>query len=155
MSRKLIRTYSTVEDGAVKVKDFKVMNPNITTATADISDEIMSLKSDEEGKNASMETTMEESIACNVSGNAKEVLDKCEDSFDGEITNVAETDTGLYKNINKNNNDLNIYQSICENSEKAQDTPTETLNASNALSSSACFNSKSSNDANEKDNPLT
>lgn len=104
---KLIHTYSAVEDGIVRVTDFKdwsnkkVMNPNVTTATLDIPSNITSLKSDEEGKNSLIETIMEGSVTCNVSEDIEEVSDRYKEKFYGEQQEeTTETDTQPCKKIN-------------------------------------------------------
>ncbi|GKS78780.1 MULTISPECIES: hypothetical protein [unclassified Wolbachia] len=125
-----IRTHSAVEDGVVRVKDLydknnkKVLNQNITIqvgANAEISTDTRSCGSNEEGKNASTDNTMEESMACSVSRKVKEVMDKCFD-IEGqeEIINfykAKETDTESYKDINKDKED---FQLTFENNERAE-----------------------------------
>ncbi|MFT0820065.1 MULTISPECIES: hypothetical protein [Wolbachia] len=124
-----IRTYSTVEDGVVRVEGFEswddneVVNPNMIIATSDIPSDIVSLKSDEERKNSLIETIMEGSVTCNVPEDIKEVSDKRKENFyaegQEEITDTIETGIQACKKIN-NGEDIDTYQSMCKRNKETQ-----------------------------------
>ncbi|WP_338482377.1 MULTISPECIES: hypothetical protein [unclassified Wolbachia] len=153
---KLIHTYSAVEDGVVRVTDFKdwsnkkVMNPSVTTATLDIPSNITSLKSDKEGKNSLIETIMEGSVTCNVSEDIEEVSDKDKENFYAEQQEET-TETGIQpcKKIN-NGEDYERNEENQGNFANSERTVVKELNAFRIFSSNPCVNDKSCKIADEE-----
>ncbi|WP_341812361.1 hypothetical protein [Wolbachia endosymbiont (group A) of Conops quadrifasciatus] len=99
-----------------------MLNQNITIqvgANAEILTNTRSCGSNEEGKNASTDNTMEESMACSVSREVKEVMDKCFDIEEQEemINFYKATETESHNDIHKDKEDFYL---TFENKEKAE-----------------------------------
>lgn len=138
----LIRTYSTVKDGVVRVEGFEpwddkeVMNPNMT--------------SDKEEKNSLIETIMEGSVAYNISEDIEEVSDKNKENFYGEQQEeTAETGTQPCKKIN-NGEDYERNEENQGNFANSGRTVVKELNALRIFSSNPCVNDKSFKIADEE-----
>ncbi|WP_353289406.1 hypothetical protein [Wolbachia endosymbiont (group A) of Paraperithous gnathaulax] len=146
---KPISTYSTVKDGVVKVEGFEpwddkeVMNPN--------------MKSEEDGKNSSIENIMEESV-CNISEDIEEVSDGCKENFyaeqQKEITDTIEGGIQPCEKIN-NGEDYERNEENQGNFANSGRTVVKELNALRIFSSNTCVNDKSFKIADEETSTKT